>query len=788
MIRRSHIKKTLLFDPEVEANCRRQNADRSRRLKEARMADQRTLKDFVQPRFGSTSCIAMPNQTANNLEIKTSLINVIMSDRFSGLPMENPSKHLNSFMDKCGTLKINGLDEEAVRFKGLAKAFLTRFFPPGKTANLTKAITNFSQFDTKELYDAWERFKNLQRQCPHHGIEVWRLIQLFYNGLKSETRFAIDTSIGGTIMTKTPATIKDLIENLAINHYQWPNERAVHRKGHSSSDFDAMATLVAKIESLNASFEGKLAQITKIPQQSQESPNFCVPSSRKSTKKYLESLLETSIMQQNQKNDYFQNSLQQVTTRLEAMTSHNKMIETQISPLAQQLANSTKPQGQLPCQPEPNPRVQMNAIVLRNGKVLKEVERKTRGMVPKGGNEGKAKSNEGAKVPNVPFPAHLAKAKLEAKFGKFLEMMRQLHITIPFMDAITEIPTYAKFLKGLISTKRRSRIILSEECSTLIPTVCPVKLGDPGSFSIPCSISGLSIRRVLCDLGASVNLMPVAIANKDLPLQVGNFIIPCDFVVLEMVEDVNTPSILDHPFLATVGAIINAKNGKLSLNVGKDKVEFKLRKSMGLPPSMDDIQIAHALETVFSDEILVDEEDAITIREILDGSEPFLKNVAVEAVPAMKEDEVTTPPKVELKPLPSNLKYAFLGDNDTYPVIVNASLSSLELDKLLVVLRKYGSVLAYSIDDIKGISPSFCTHRILLSDEHATSIEHQRRLNRNMKEVVQKEVMKLLKAGIIYPISDSPWVSPVQVVPKKECMTVIKNDKDELISTRPMTG
>ncbi|KAJ9550959.1 hypothetical protein OSB04_015004, partial [Centaurea solstitialis] len=893
-------------------------------------------------------------------------------DRFSGLPMENPSKHLNSFIEKCSTLRINGLDEEAIRLKlfsfslkdgakewleghepnffttwdALAKAFITRYFPPGKTANLTKAITNFAQGPMEELYEAWERFKNLQRNCPHHGIEDWRLVQLFYNGLRPETRFAIDTSAGGSIMTKTPGAIKDLIENLAINHYQWPSERALHGRMPSTPESDAMATLVAKIENLNATFEEKIAQITKVPQQPQDAPNICVvcgglghdstmcPSTAGMTleklnalqvqprgqyrvhdpfsptynpgwrdhprlsyknnqpppmqqpppqpqfqpqpqqqvlqpqpqfqpqppfpqqqpyyppqpqpqyqprappppppnqplqpppqRSYLETLLETQIAQQNQKNDYFQNSLTQVTTRLEAMSTHNKMIETQIAQLAQQIANSVRPQGQLPGQPEPNPRAQMNAITLRDGKVLKEVERKTRNVVSHGDNGGVSKANEGgnvgqADVPpvessvkkstHVPFPARLAKAKLEAKLGKFLEMMKQLHINIPFMDAITEIPTYAKFLKDLISTKRRSRILLSEECSALITTVVPEKLGDPGSFSIPCSINGLSIHRALCDLGASVSLMPLAIARRvhlgdlkatnislqladrsikypvgvleDLPLQVGSFIVPCDFVVLEMIEDVNTPIILGRPFLATAGAIIDVKHGKLSLNVGKEKVEFELRKSMGLPPSMDDIQIADALENVFSEEILVDEEDARVIEEIFDSSEPFTKKIAVEPISAPKEENDAAPPKVDLKPLPPNLKYAFLGDDNTYPVIVSSSLSSSQLDKLLHVLRKYRSVLAYSIDDIKGISPSFCTHRILLNDEHASSIEHQHRLNPNMKEVVQKEVLKLLKSGIIYPISDSPWVSPVQVVQKRG------NDRGELISTRPVTG
>ncbi|KAJ9566151.1 hypothetical protein OSB04_002117 [Centaurea solstitialis] len=746
-------------------------------------------------------------------------------------------------------------------------------------ANLTKAITNFAQGPMEELYEAWERFKNLQRNCPHHGIEDWRLVQLFYNVLRPETRFAIDTSAGGTIMTKTPGAIKDLIENLAITttngqmrehcmggcilhpsptlwlhsprldhvsiqprgQYRvhdpfsptynpgWRDHPRLSYKNNQPPPIQQQPPPQQQVLQPQPQFQPQppfpqQQPYYPPPPQPQYQPRAPPPTPPNQPlqpppqRSYLESLLETQIAQQNQKNDYFQNSLTLVTTRLEAMTTHNKMIETQIAQLAQQIANSVRPQGQLPGQSEPNPRAQMNAITLRDGKILKEVERKTRNVVSHGGNGGVSKANEGENVvqtgdppvessvkkpthvPNVSFPARLAKAKLEAKLGKFLEMMKQLHINIPFMDAITEIPTYAKFLKDLISTKCRSRIILSEECSALITTVVPEKIGDPGSFSIPCSINGLSIHRALCDLGASVSLMPLAIANKvhmgdlkatnmslqladrsikypvgvleDLPLQVGSFIIPCDFVVLEMIEDVNTPIILGRPFLATAGAIIDVKHGKLSLNVGKEKVEFEFRKSMGLPPSMDDIQIADALETVFSEEILVDEEDARVIEEIFDTSEPFTKKVVVEPISAMKEENIAAPPKVDLKPLPPNLKYAFLGDDSTYPVIVSSSLSSSQLDKLLHVLRKYRSVLAYSIDDIKGISPSFCTHRILLNDEHASSIEHQRRLNPNMKEVVQKESMG----------------KPDSSRSKKGGMTVIKNDRGELISTRPVTG
>ncbi|WZZ78334.1 hypothetical protein YC2023_098906 [Brassica napus] len=144
-------------------------------------------------------------------------------------------------------------------------------------------------------------------------------------------------------------------------------------------------------------------------------------------------------------------------------------------------------------------------------------------------------------------------------------------------------------------------------------------------------------------------------------------------------------------------------------------------------------------------------------------------------------------PQIELKQLPAGLKYAFLYNN-SYPVIVNANLIKGELALLLNKLRKYRKALGYSLEDIPGICPDLCMHQIHLEDDSKSSVEHQRRLNPNLKEVVKKEIIKLLDVGIIYPISDSNWVSPVHVVPKKGEITVVKNDKNELIPTRTVTG
>ena len=136
-----------------------------------------------------------------------------------------------------------------------------------------------------------------------------------------------------------------------------------------------------------------------------------------------------------------------------------------------------------------------------------------------------------------------------------------------------------------------------------------------------------------------------------------------------------------------------------------------------------------------------------------------------------------------LKELPSHLKYAFLE-----PVIISAALTKIEEQKLMQILRKYKEAIAWSIEDLKGISPSICMHKILLNDDAKTSIEHQRRLNPVMKEVVRKEVLKWLNAGFTYAISDSSWVIPVHVVPKKGGFTVIRNEENELIPIRTVTG
>uniref|UniRef100_UPI0005C9165C uncharacterized protein LOC105353166 n=1 Tax=Fragaria vesca subsp. vesca TaxID=101020 RepID=UPI0005C9165C len=149
---------------------------------------------------------------------------------------------------------------------------------------------------------------------------------------------------------------------------------------------------------------------------------------------------------------------------------------------------------------------------------------------------------------------------------------------------------------------------------------------------------------------------------------------------------------------------------------------------------------------------------------------------------------VEQPPKLELKALPNHLKYVYLGANETLPAIVSSKLDEEQEKRLVEVLKKYKTAIGWILADIKGISPTTCVHRILLEDGAKPTREAQRRLHQPMMKVVQDEVIKLLDCGVIYPISDSKWVSPVQVVPKKSGVTVVKNAENELVPQRVVTG
>ncbi|GJX51806.1 DNA-directed DNA polymerase [Tanacetum coccineum] len=407
------------------------------------------------------------------------------------------------------------------------------------------------------------------------------------------------------------------------------------------------------------------------------------------------------------------------------------------------------------------------------------------------------------------------------------------------------MPKYAKFLKGLLSNKARLEeactVTMNERCSAVLLNKLPSKEEDPGSFTIPCDIGHLHIDNALADLGASISLMPYRMYEKlglgepkptrmsleladrsikyprgiadDVLIKIDKFVLPIDFVILDMQEDSRILIILGRPFLATARAMIDVFNKKITLRVGSEEVIFNVDQSMKKPRTEDDECYG------------IDDLDAViqsTAQERLENdnlednfNRPDSENHGPNSeIPIWRIDHINTPypqetqeqeemlsehlysasaveideKKPELKDLPSHLEYTYLKGDETCPVIISSKLTKKEKTLLLRVLEKRKGAIAWKMSDIKGISPSFCTHKILMEESFKPVIQPQRRLNPKVQDVVKDEIVRLLDSGLIYPISDSPWVSPIHVVPKKGGITVVLNDNNELIPSRLVTG
>ncbi|GKD77808.1 hypothetical protein Tco_1340429 [Tanacetum coccineum] len=171
-----------------------------------------------------------------------------------------------------------------------------------------------------------------------------------------------------------------------------------------------------------------------------------------------------------------------------------------------------------------------------------------------------------------------------------------------------------------------------------------------------------------------------------------------------------------------------------------------------------------------------------------DTKEPPFEKITINTDYKIKTSLKEPPTDLELKPLPDNLEYVFLEEPSFLPVIISSQLSAQNKGKLISVLKKHKEAFAWKTTNIPGICPSFCKHKIQLLDDKKPVVQKQRRLNPNMKEVVKKEIVKLLDTGIIYPITDSPWVSPIHCVLKKGGIIVFTNKNDEIVPTRTVTG
>ncbi|GJR76886.1 reverse transcriptase domain-containing protein [Tanacetum coccineum] len=345
-------------------------------------------------------------------------------------------------------------------------------------------------------------------------------------------------------------------------------------------------------------------------------------------------------------------------------------------------------------------------------------------------------------------------------------------------------------------------------------------LGDPKSAIVECL--------ALADLGASINLMPLPIWKKlslpeltptrmileladrsttspsELTLRVNDEAIT--FKVGQTsrysyndVESVNRIDVIDVSCEESAQEVLGFSDSSTSGNPTPSLDHILSTSFPSLTPFEGGDFILEELKACLTNDSIpsgIDDADfdpkgdLLLLEKLLndDPSSPLHpKELHFEEIKTIKYS-IDDPPELELKDLPSHLEYTFLEGTNKLTVIISEELKYEEKAALLKVLKSHKRAIAWKISDIKGIDLSFCTHKIIMEDDFKPAVQHQRRVNPKIHEVIKKEVIKLLDAGLIYPISDSPWVSPVHCVPKKGGMTVVENEDNELIPTRLVTG
>nr|GEW15446.1 reverse transcriptase domain-containing protein [Tanacetum cinerariifolium] len=365
---------------------------------------------------------------------------------------------------------------------------------------------------------------------------------------------------------------------------------------------------------------------------------------------------------------------------------------------------------------------------------------------------------------------HKLRDKANDQRKKIFQIFKDLNFNISFADALILMPKFCPSIKSLLTNKDKlcelARTPLNEHFSAVLLKKLPEKLRDPGKFLIPCDFPGKAECLALADLGASINLMPLS-----------------EVLCFSDVIANGNPTPYYDPIISTTSPTLTPFENS----------DFLLEEVNAFLALEDDPTSPKV------DQSYLDSEGGILLLEAFLNDDPslpppnqgnYMPKVRKELkIYEAKSDKSSTdePPEVELKDLPPHLEYTFLEGDDKLPVIIAKDLS-VEKTALITVLKSHKRAIAWKLSDIRGIDPEFCTHKILMEEDFEPAVQHQRKVNPKIHDVIKQEVLKLLDAGLIYPISDSPWVSPVHCVPKKGDFTVVENEDNELILTRLVTG
>ncbi|GJW04595.1 reverse transcriptase domain-containing protein [Tanacetum coccineum] len=410
------------------------------------------------------------------------------------------------------------------------------------------AIKAFSQHEHESLTDVWLLMKEILRNCHGHNLSKGNIIKIFYHGLNKITQEVLNAAAGGIFLYKTPNQAYQLLEDKVLLKLDW----AKNQKTKSSLKKTVAFADEASIQNLKTKFD--ILADKQFGRPFRSLPSNIQPNPKGSSSKPYQPLQARN----EHVNVVFTRSGKSYDPPVNLNDQQNDF-EAPINFDSDDDEEEPVPQ---PKTPKPKP------------KSVKETP------IPK------------PYKPKISYPQRLRKEKMEAQYGKFLDMIRAIRINVPLINVLAGMPNYDKFLKEIVNNKYKieqiSAAFLSDESSAILQNKVPPKLGDPGSFLIPCNFNK-------------------AFSSENMLVEVGKFTFPTDFVILEMEEDSKVPLILERPFLHTSDAVIRVKQKQLNLEVGTELMIFHINSAMKHSYSNDDT--CFSIDVI--DEILAEDFDAL---------------------------------------------------------------------------------------------------------------------------------------------------------------------------------
>ncbi|KAL0387684.1 UNVERIFIED_CONTAM: hypothetical protein Sradi_2650200 [Sesamum radiatum] len=628
---------------------------------------ERTINDMTSPDLNQQPlCIEYPDLEVN-FELKSGLIHLLPT--FRGLAGENPHRHLKEFHVVCSGMRPQGVTEEQIKLRAfpfsladqakdwlyflpsgsvatwndLKKRFFEKYFPASRATTIRKEISGIRQFAGESLFEYWGRFNELVKSCPHHQIPDHLLIQYFYEGLSSMDRKLIDAASGGALFNKTLTEERNLISIMASNTQQFGTRYDdPPRKSNevSIAAFDdrlnELTSLVKKL-AVERTQHVKACGICTSPQHVtdmcptlQEGPtehteaigeffrttaeeNFqrpqyrppMPPPSNPKQGTHLEDMMKSLISNTQQ---IQQNTQQQIQQLQQSVQQFQLSTQTSIQNLESQMSQLASSVSKLESQVEKNYKNTQTKIALSAGTLRRKIEKEVE--IPQDQDDETKEDNPKVLVTRPPFPERFAKSKKDEEAKEILETFRKVEVNIP--------------------------------CSTLSNRY-PATQGFSRNYA-PAKVSSRGTNGAMCDLGASINVMPLTIFEslhvgplketgvviqladrsvvypegvlEDVLVQVNELVFPADFYVLDMRED-NSPNstsiLLGRPFIKTARTKIDVHAGTLTMEFDGEIISFNIFDSMRYPSDIPTVLFVDAFDPFVQKFPAIDDKDYIKL-------------------------------------------------------------------------------------------------------------------------------------------------------------------------------